>query len=80
MERHDVYRAKLTSKCQVTVPKPIRESLGVKPGDEIEFLNDNGVLRLRRVFNPEGLLKYKGYLKHLAGQDPDQLVEEMRGR
>ena len=80
MGRHEVVRAKLTSKCQVTVPKSVRESLGVKPGDEIEFVNDEGVLTLRRVFNPEGLLKYKGYLKHLAGRTSDEIVEEMRGR
>ncbi len=80
MARYEVSRAKLTSKGQVTIPKAVRDSLGVRPGDEILFVNDGGVLTLRRVFNPEGLLKYKGYLKHLAGQDPDELVEEMRGR
>ena len=31
---------RLTSKSQVTVPKDVRKSLGVKPGDSIEFIRD----------------------------------------
>ncbi len=31
---------RLTSKSQVTVPKDVRVSLGVKPGDSIEFIRD----------------------------------------
>ena len=31
---------RLTSKGQVTIPKLIRERLGVKPGDEVEFVTD----------------------------------------
>jgi antitoxin PrlF len=31
---------RLTSKGQVTIPKSIRERLGVKPGDEVEFVAD----------------------------------------
>lgn len=29
--------AKVTSKGQVTVPKPVREALGIKEGDEVVF-------------------------------------------
>ncbi len=29
--------AKVTSKGQVTVPKPIRDALGIKAGDEVVF-------------------------------------------
>lgn len=29
--------AKVTSKGQVTVPKPVRDALGIKQGDEIVF-------------------------------------------
>ena len=80
MKSIEPVRAKLTSKCQVTVPKAVRDRLGLKPGDELEFIEQGGVFTVRRVFSPEGLLKYRGYLKHLAGRDPDELVEEMRGR
>jgi AbrB family looped-hinge helix DNA binding protein len=63
----------------VTVPKAVRESLGLNPGDEIDFVEQDGVFTVRRVFNPAGLLKYKGYLKHLAGRTTDEIMEEMRG-
>ena len=31
------FSANLTSKCQVTIPKPIREALGLKAGDKVAF-------------------------------------------
>ena len=44
-------RARVTSKGQITVPKEIREKLGVEPGDMVEFI-ENGrrleVLAVRR--------------------------------
>lgn len=33
-------RSRLTSKGQVTVPKEIREALGLRPGDLVEFTLD----------------------------------------
>ncbi len=43
--------ATLTSKGQTTIPKEIREHLGLKPGDRIDFLLIEGevVLRPARV-------------------------------
>ena len=32
-----VYRARITSKGQVTIPAPVREQLGLRTGDEITF-------------------------------------------
>ena len=38
-------RATLTSKGQITVPADIRERLGIKPGDRLDFhLTDSGTL------------------------------------
>ncbi len=73
--------AKVTSKGQITIPKDVRMRLGLRSGDEIEFAEDDGGgyhLQKRPCENPFD--KWVGYLKHLAGQDPDELVEEMRGR
>jgi len=58
-------RAKITSRGQVTIPKDVRERLGLRPGDEVELVEDQGGFRLQ---------------KHLAGHDPDELVEQMRER
>lgn len=37
----------LTSKGQVTIPKEIRDQLGLKPGDKVEFtLHSDGILQV----------------------------------
>lgn len=40
----------LTVKGQVTIPKRVRDALGLKPGDEVEFdLQDSGDVVVRRA-------------------------------
>ena len=73
-------RARLTSKGQITIPKAVRERLGLQPGDEIEFVEDEETYRVRKRTPASPLERYRGYLKHLAGRDPDEVVEQMRGR
>lgn len=46
---------RLTEKSQVTVPKRIREHLGVGPGSEVDFEIDGPVVQLvKREPEPEG--------------------------
>jgi antitoxin PrlF len=73
-------RTKVTSKGQVTIPKDIRERLGLRTGDEIEFVDDRQGFRVQKRVAESPFRKYRGHLKHLAGRDPDELVEQMRGR
>jgi antitoxin PrlF len=40
--------SKVTSKGQVTIPKYIRDELGLMPGAEVEFIPDEGEVRIRR--------------------------------
>ncbi len=40
-------RATLTSKGQLTIPKKVREALGLRPGDQVEFEVAEGEARLR---------------------------------
>lgn len=72
-------KAQITSKGQVTIPKSVRERLGLKPGDQIEFIEDRGGFRIEKRVPYSPFEKYRGFLAHLKGQDPDRLVEEMRG-
>jgi AbrB family looped-hinge helix DNA binding protein len=44
------HESRLTSKSQVTVPKDVREALGVGPGGKVRFeVDDNGRVTLARV-------------------------------
>jgi antitoxin PrlF len=57
--------ARLTSKGQTTIPKPIRDSLGIKVGDRMTFtLMPDGVVLMRvknkRIADLAGLLFEKG--------------------
>ncbi len=70
----------VTSKGQVTIPKAIRARLGLQPGDELEFVEDRNGLRVRKRVRESPFDAWLGYLKDMAGQDPDAVVEEMRGR
>lgn len=66
----------LTSKGQVTVPKEIRELLGLREGDRLVFrLDEHGNVLLRpETQGPLGRLP--GLLRHLAGERAVS-VEEM---
>ena len=73
-------RTKVSTRGQITIPKEVRTELGLRPGDEIEFVKQNGFFVLRKRVLESPFAKWRGYLKHLEGQDPDELVDEMRGR
>jgi antitoxin PrlF len=62
-----MYKAKLTSKGQITIPAPVREALGLKSGEKVVFLaGENGEFRLRRVGS---IMEKYGCLAGLAGPD-----------
>ncbi len=54
-------RATLTSKGQLTLPKEIREHLGLKPGDRVVFEVEEGGARLR-IEKRRALEELKGSL------------------
>ena len=69
---------RVTAKGQVTIPKAVREKLGVRPGDEIEFVEEDGAVRVRRRIDPAVFDKWRGFLRDLKGKDVDELIREMR--
>lgn len=40
---------KLSAKSQVTIPKEVRDRLGLKPGDVVVYEIRNGVVTLQRI-------------------------------
>jgi antitoxin PrlF len=73
-------KARMMTDGRITIPKSVRERLGLRPGDELAFVEDKSGFRLRKHLPDFPFRKYRGYLKELAGQDPDDLIEETRGR
>ncbi len=56
--------SKITSKGQVTIPKEIRDRLGLLPGTEVEFIERNGRAQVSKL--PGG--RHRG----------DEIVDRMR--
>ncbi len=44
----------VTSRGRITIPKRIREALGLKPGSEVEFDVEEGRIVIRRAGAPRG--------------------------
>ena len=71
--------ARVTSKGQVTIPKEVRERLGVHPGEDVGFEERDNLLVICKVVTKSPFDKWVGKLKHLEGQRSDDLVREARG-
>ena len=71
----------ISTKGQVTIPKKIREKLGIKAGDIIEFIEENGLVYLQRKRSIEKEEKkfrqFKGIIK--SSITSDQFIKELRG-
>jgi len=69
--------ATMTSKGQLTVPKAIRDRLGLEPGDRVEFVpgdDDRVVMRKRRTLSLEevmGSLPSNGVTRTLEEMEED---------
>ena len=71
---------RMTSKGQVTIPKRIRNEMGFEPGDEFDFVREDGRLEVRKAVEESPFDRYYGYLKgQLRGKRTDEIIREMRG-
>ncbi|OGP50633.1 MAG: hypothetical protein A2Y79_07035 [Deltaproteobacteria bacterium RBG_13_43_22] len=71
--------AKVTSKGQVTIPKKVREKLGVHPGEEVGFEEKGEHILIKKALTKSPFDKWVGQLKHLKGHRSDDLIREIRG-
>lgn len=78
--RSKVITAKITSKGQVTIPKKVRERLGVQPGEAIGFEEKEGVMVVSKAVRKSPFDKWMGRLGRLKGRRSDDIVKEARGR
>lgn len=72
-----MHRAKLTTKGQLTVPKELREKLGLKTGDHLIIRETSEGYLLEKELDEQRFKKYVGYLKQEG--ESDKIIEELRG-
>jgi AbrB family looped-hinge helix DNA binding protein len=57
-----VPRGTVTSKGQITIPKEIRDQMGLKPGDRVDFIKDRAGRILLKPINTD-FRSLKGIIK-----------------
>ena len=72
--------ATVTSKGQVTLPKAVRERHNLQPGDQVEFVEENGRtwVRAKRLQAVDliGILGPSPVGARLAGEELDQAIND----
>ena len=67
-------RARVTRQGQITVPKAVRDALGVRPGDDIEFV-PRGTELLVELRPRRSLLEFAGIAADAAARVPNSADE-----
>ena len=67
-------RARLTRQGQITVPKAVRDALGARPGDDIEFV-PRGTELLVEVRPRRSVLEFAGMAADAATRVPDSAAD-----
>ena len=68
---------RVTAKGQVTIPKAVREDLGIRPGDEVDFVEiESGAYRIRKVA-PTTQAGEDPFEKHRGRADDASMPERM---
>ncbi len=71
-------KAIVSEKGQVTIPKPLRDRLGIRPGQELDFDEERGRLVATKATAEDPVDAVYGILR--LGRSTDEIVEEYRGR
>ncbi len=75
---------KIGERGQVTIPKELREKLGLKPATEVEFQVVKNTILLRKKPRKLALTRWKGRCKKsfeaLGYRQVDDFIEDVRGR
>jgi AbrB family looped-hinge helix DNA binding protein len=70
---------RVTTKGQVTIPKEIREALGIEPGDEIAFEEVESGYRIRKK-EPTTASGADPFEKHRGSADSEETMPERMRR
>ncbi|MBI3013550.1 MAG: AbrB/MazE/SpoVT family DNA-binding domain-containing protein [Candidatus Tectomicrobia bacterium] len=67
----------VSEKGQVTIPKPLRDRLGIRPGHVLDFQEERGRLVATKATPQDPLQSVYGILK--LGRSTDDLIKALRG-
>ena len=75
---------RITSKGQVTIPKAIREKLGLLPHTEVDFVLDGDAVRIVKSSTPKGETRGQRAVRLLRESGPlsmttDEIMKLTRG-
>jgi antitoxin PrlF len=70
-------KATISEKGQVTVPKPLRERLDIRPGDELDFSAEDGRLVALKATPEDPIAAVYGSVD--LGRPTDEIIGELRG-
>lgn len=71
-------KAIVSEKGQVTIPKPLRERLGIRPGQILDFSEEQGRLVAAKVTPQDPVESLYGILK--LGRPTDDVITSLRGK
>jgi len=70
-------KATVSQKGQVTVPKPLRQRLDIRPGDQLDFREEHGRLVAVRAPREDPVETVHGSVE--LGRGTDEIIRELRG-
>lgn len=70
-------RSTISEKGQITVPKPLRDRLGIRAGDRLEFIEGHGGLVVRKATEHDPVEAVYGILTSSEGTD--RALQSLRG-
>jgi len=70
-------RAKVAERGQVTIPKPLRDRLGIRPGTVLEFHEEEGRLVAVKVETLDPVDQAYGKLGR--GRRTEEIMRQLRG-
>lgn len=70
---------KLSKKGQITIPQDVRERLNLEPGDQLEFVDTNQGLILRRKISEQDFEDLEGLADTPQVHSTDEHLEQTRG-
>ena len=68
----------VSEKGQVTIPKPLRDRLGIRPGHVLDFREDHGRLVATKVTPEHPVESVYGVLK--LGRPTDDVITSLRAK